>query len=60
MKDNRNTLIIVCSIIVGVLAAVTATLLVLKHIKGKKEKLEATNLVFENDFDVEEEEAVEF
>ena len=60
MKDNKNTLIIVCSIIVGVLAAVTATLLVLKHIKGKKAQIQATNLVFENDFDVEEEETVEF
>lgn len=51
MKKDKNTLIIVCSVIVGVAAAVAATLVVLKYIKDKKEKLTQTNYIFENDFD---------
>ena len=50
---NRNTLIIICSIIVGVCAAVAATLVVINYFK-KKKTLEATNYVFENDFEDEE------
>lgn len=51
---NKNGLIVAISIIVGICAAVAATLVVLKVIKDKKEKLEATNFVFENDFDTDE------
>ncbi len=47
---NKNTLIIVISVIVGVLAAVAATLVVLKLVKNKKE-LQPTNIMFENDFE---------
>ena len=55
---NKNGLIIFISIVVGVCAAVAATLVVVNYLKKKKAKLEATNYVFENDFD-EEEETVE-
>ena len=50
---NKNIVVIV-SIIVGVLAAVTATLLVLRHLNKKKAKLAASDYVFENDFDQDE------
>ena len=50
---NKNILIIV-SIIVGVAAAVAATMLILRHLNKKKSKLAASEYVFENDFDQEE------
>ena len=50
---NKNILIIV-SIIVGVAAAVAATMLILRHLNKKKTKLAASEYVFENDFDQEE------
>ena len=51
---NKNGLIIFISVVVGVAAAVAAVLVVLSYIKNKKAKLEATNYVFENEFDDEE------
>lgn len=51
---NKNTLIVVISIIVGICAAVAATLVVLKLVKKKKAELETTEYVFENDFEDEE------
>ncbi len=51
---NKNTVIIICSVIVGVAAAVAATLVILKFLKGKKSKLESTEFVFENNFEDEE------
>ncbi len=56
---NKNALIIICSIIVGVCAAVAATLIVIKYFKKKKESLEQTNFVFENDFEDEQETIIE-
>ena len=38
----------------GVAAAVAATLLILKHLNKKKAKLAASEYVFENDFDQDE------
>lgn len=55
---KKNTFVLICSIIVGVCAAVAATLIVLKLIKKKKDKLECTDYVFENDFEDETEEEV--
>ena len=51
---NKNTVLIVVSVIVGVLAAVAAALLVIKHFKDKKECLETTDYLFENEFDDDE------
>lgn len=56
---NRNTLIIIVSVIVGVAAAIAATLVVLKVVRDKKSKLEATNYVFENEFEEAEAEEIE-
>jgi flagellar basal body-associated protein FliL len=56
---NKNGLIIFISIVVGICAAVAATLVVVNYLKKKKAKLEATNYVFETDFDDEEQETVE-
>lgn len=50
---NKNIVIIV-SIIVGVAAAVAATLVILKYFNKKKAKLASTEYVFENDFDQDE------
>ena len=47
---NKNTLIILCSVIVGVCAAVAATLVVINYFK-KKRNIEETNYVFENEFE---------
>lgn len=52
---NKN-LVVIVSIIVGVAAAVAATLLILKYFNKKKAKLAASDYVFENDFDQEDEE----
>lgn len=48
---TKNGLVILVSAIVGVLAAVAATLVVIKFLKKKKSQLECTDYVFENDFD---------
>ena len=56
---NSNTLIIIVSVIVGVAAAIAATLVVLKVVRDKKSKLEATNYVFENEFEEAEAEEIE-
>lgn len=48
---NKNTVLIIISVIVGVAAAVAATLVVLNYFNKKKQKLTQTNYVFENDFD---------
>lgn len=57
VKNNKNGLIIAISVIVGILAAVAATLLVIKYFKNKKGALECTDYVFENDFEDEETES---
>ena len=54
---NKNAFIIICSIIIGVAAAVAATLVVLNYFKKKKE-LEQVNYVFENEFDDEPQEEI--
>lgn len=50
---NKN-LIVIVSIVVGVAAAVAATLLILKYFNKKKAKLASTEYVFENDFEDED------
>lgn len=59
---NKNGLVIFVSVIVGVLAAVAATLVVIKFFKKKRSRLECTDYVFENDFDdqAEEQEEISF
>jgi hypothetical protein len=55
---KKNQIIILISVLLSVAAAVTATILVLKHLK-KKAAIAPANLAFENDFsdeDFEEEE----
>ena len=54
---NKNNILIVCSVIVGVCAAVATTFLILRHLKNKKAKLDCTDYMFENDFDDEGETA---
>lgn len=56
---NKNSIIIICSVIVGIAAAVVAVLLVLKHLKTKNAELETTDYVFENEFDDDEPEVIE-
>ena len=53
---NKSNVIIICSVIIGVCAAIATTLLLLQHLKRSKSKLEKTDLLFENDFDEENEE----
>ncbi len=54
---KKNQIIIWVSIILSVAAAVTATILVLRHIAKKKAAIAPANLAFENDFT--EEDAIE-
>jgi len=56
---KKNQIIILVSVLLSVAAAVTATILVLKHIAKKKAAIAPANLAFENDFTDEEEETVE-
>ena len=51
---KKNQIIILVSVILSVAAAVTATILVLKHIAKKKAAIEPAELAFENDFTEEE------
>ncbi len=53
MKKNR--IIVLVSVLLSVTAAVTATILVLKHIAKKKAAIAPANLAFENDFTEEDE-----
>lgn len=55
---KKNHVIILVSVLLSVAAAVTATILVLKHIAKKKAAIAPADLAFENDF-TEEEEIVE-
>lgn len=55
---KKNQIIILVSVLLSVAAAVTATILVLKHIAKKKAAIAPTNLAFETDF-TEDEEAPE-
>ncbi len=50
---KKNQVIILISVILSVAAAVTATILVLKHLK-KNAAIAPANLAFENDFTDEE------
>ncbi len=52
---NKNNIIIICSVLIGISAAVATTLFILKYLKKKKSKLDCTNYMFENDFDDENE-----
>ena len=56
---NKNGLIIFISVVVGILAAIAATLVVIRYFKKKKAELECTDYVFENDFDDVAEDAEE-
>ena len=47
---KKNQIIILVSVILSVAAAVTATILILKHIQKKKAAITPANLAFENDF----------
>ena len=49
--------IVFCSVLVGVCAAVAATLVIINYFKKKKE-LQDTNYVFENDFEQDDAELV--
>lgn len=51
---KKNQIIILVSVLLSVAAAVTATILVLKHIAKKKAAIAPANLAFENDFTDEE------
>ena len=51
---KKNQIIILISVILSVAAAVTATLLVLKHLAKKRAEIAPANLAFENDFTEEE------
>lgn len=51
---KKNT-VVVLSIIVGVVAAIAATFVVLDYFGKRKQKLKDTNFVFENDFEDEDE-----
>ncbi len=50
---KKSQVIVLISVILSVAAAVTATLLILKHLK-KKAAIAPANLAFENDFTDEE------
>ncbi len=52
---KKNQIIILVSVLLSVAAAVTATILVLKHIAKKKASIAPANLAFETDFTEEEE-----
>lgn len=54
---NKNNIVIICSVIVGVCAAVATTFLILKHLKKKKAKFDCTSYMFENDFDDDSDES---
>jgi len=47
---KKNQIIILVSVIVGVAAAVTAVILVLKHLEKKKAQIAPASLAFETDF----------
>ena len=55
---KKNQIVILVSVLLGIAAAVTATILVLKHIAKKKASIAPANLAFENDF-TEEDEVIE-
>lgn len=57
LMKNKG-LVIFCSVLVGVCAAVAATLVIINYFKKKKGELEDTNYVFENDFEEDEAELV--
>ena len=52
---NRNNIIVICSVIVGICAAIATTLVILQRFKKKKSQLESTSFMFENDFDADNE-----
>lgn len=52
---KKSHIIILVSVLLSVAAAVTATILVLKHIAKKKAAIAPANLAFENDFTEEDE-----
>ena len=52
---NKSNIIVICSVIVGVCAAIATTFLILKHLKKKRAKLDcSTSYMFETDFDDED------
>jgi hypothetical protein len=51
---KKNQIIVLVSVLLSVAAAVTATILILKHIAKKRAEIAPTNLAFENDFTEEE------
>ncbi len=53
---NKNNIIIICSLLIGICAAVATTFFILKHLKNKKSKLDCASYMFENDFDDEDSE----
>lgn len=53
---NKNNIIIICSVLIGICAAVATTFFILKYLKNKKSKLDCTSYMFENDFDDEDSE----
>ncbi len=55
---KKNQIIILVSVLLCVAAAVTPTILVLKHIAKKRALIAPTNLAFENDF-TEDDETIE-
>ncbi|MBQ8894880.1 MAG: hypothetical protein IJ043_10800 [Clostridia bacterium] len=56
---KKSHIIILVSVLLSVAAAVTATILILKHVSKKKAAIAPANLAFENDFS-EEEDAISF
>lgn len=53
---KKSHIIILVSVLLSVAAAVTATVLILKHIAKKRAAITPADLAFENDFLDEEEE----
>lgn len=57
---KKNHIIILVSVLLSVAAAVTATILVLKHVAKKRAAIAPADLAFENDFSDDEDEALAF
>lgn len=51
---KKSQIIILVSVVLSVAAAVTATLLILRHLKKKRAEIAPASLAFETDFTEEE------
>ena len=53
---KKNQVVVLVSVVLAVIAAVTTVILVLKHLEKKKAQIAPANLSFETDFTEESEE----